>query len=222
VFETGNLNKPHALRLVVADTGSGISSDLQTKVFDPFFSTKFAGRGLGLAVVKSIVGTHNGSISLISSPDKGTAFEVQLPCDRETTQIDVKPSDSRKAERLPDSPRSVLVVEDETELRVAVGKLLRRKGFSVVEAGDGTAALECLRAAENTFDAMVLDLTLPGVPSRDVFEQAQRLRSGIKVILTSAHSRETVDSTLGLPVEHFVRKPFRIAGLIEVLEDILS
>ncbi len=222
VVATADLNGPQALRLVVADTGTGISSDLQSKIFDPFFSTKFAGRGLGLAVVKTIVGEHNGSISFVSSSDKGTTFEIQLPCDLETTQRGGKPSDRRNAERLSDLSRSVLVVEDETELRVAVGKLLRRRGFSVVEAGDGTAALECLRAAEQSFDAMILDLTLPGVSSRDVFEQARRLRSELKVILTSAHSKETVDSTLGLPVEHFVRKPFRVAGLIELLEDIVS
>lgn len=219
--EGGDGSPARALQIVVSDSGAGIAPESQTKIFDPFFSTKFAGRGLGLAVVKSIVDAHHGSIGFVSSPQTGTTFEVRLPCESEAIP-NGRPSIGRVYTRtVAERQRSILVVDDETELRVAVGRLLRRRGFAVTEAGDGTAAWENLRNADCHFDAMILDLTLPGMPSREVFEQAQQLRPGLQVVFTSAHGKDAVDATVGIPVEHYVRKPFRIGGLIELLEEIL-
>jgi two-component system cell cycle sensor histidine kinase/response regulator CckA len=118
---------------------------------------------------------------------------------------------------------TVLVVEDEDLLRLAVTKALTKKGFSVIEASDGSAAMELLRAHKDELDVVLLDVTLPGTSSREIFEEAGRIRSDLEVILTSAYSKETVAATFaGLRVEHFIRKPFHLAELVIVLQEALS
>jgi CheY-like chemotaxis protein len=118
---------------------------------------------------------------------------------------------------------TVLVVEDEGLMRLAVSKMLRKKGLEVIEAFDGFSALELVRAHKDEIDVMVLDVTLPGMSGREVFEQALRLRPDLKIILISAYSRETVDASFaGLRVESFLRKPFQVAELLQLLRGVLS
>ena len=125
----------------------------------------------------------------------------------------------------PSSARAgtILVVEDEELLRLAVSKGLRRKGFSVIEASDGSAAMDLLRTHIDILDVVLLDVTIPGKSSRQIFEQAQRLRPELKMIVTSAYGKETVYATFtGMRVEHFIRKPFHLGDLVRLLQDTLS
>jgi PAS domain S-box-containing protein len=215
-----SLPEGNYVRLQVSDTGCGMTEEVQARVFDPFFSTKFAGRGLGLAVVQGIVRDHGGITHLVSAPGQGTTFEVFLPCSGQSAQSIPKAigRPGRKEQR-PEFGR-LLIVEDEEVLRLAVSKLLRNRGFRVIEAIDGSAALELVRTHEDEIDMMLLDVTLPGVSSREVFEEVRVRRPNLKVILTSAYSRETVDASFaGLRVEHFIRKPFQIVDLIGLLQE---
>jgi hypothetical protein len=164
------------LKLEVSDTGSGMTEEVQAKVFDPFFSTKFAGRGLGLAVVQVIVRDHGGTVNLVCAPGQGTKFEIFLPCVGDRAQsIHGAIARAPWAEHGPRTG-TVLLVEDEDVLRIAISKMLQKKGFGVLEAIDGSSALELVRAAHHEIDVMLSDITLPGISSREVFEQAQRLR----------------------------------------------
>ena len=118
---------------------------------------------------------------------------------------------------------TVLVVEDEDSLRLAVCTVLRKKGWSVIEAANGSEAMDLVRLHQNGIDLILLDLTLPGASSREVFQEARRLRPEMKVVLTSAHNRETVDTSLaGLRVERFIRKPFQLGDLVRLLQQALS
>jgi two-component system cell cycle sensor histidine kinase/response regulator CckA len=211
------------LNLEISDTGCGMTEEVQAKVFDPFFSTKFAGRGLGLAVVQGIVRDHGGAIHLVSAPGQGTKFEILLPSAGERAQSTrnaiVEASGKDHLPRV----GTILLVEDESVLRVAVSKMLRKNGFGVIEAGDGSCALDLVRGYKDEIDLMLLDITLPGVSSREVLEQAHHLRPNLKVILTSAYGREAVDASFaGLRVEHFIRKPFQFVDLMGLLRDALS
>lgn len=223
--ETKNLTAGDYVRLEVSDTGCGMTPETQRRVFDPFFTTKFAGRGMGLAVVQRIVSRHGGAIHVVSSAGQGTTVLILLPCSKETAaMIDgAGASPGRARELEPQTGSTILVVEDEPSLLAAVSKMLQRKRFKVVQAGDGSAAMELIRTHKNHLDAMLLDVTLSGDLSREVFQEAGRHRPEMVVILTSAHSRETVARSFeGFAVEHFIRKPFPIDDLVSLLQDTLS
>jgi len=115
---------------------------------------------------------------------------------------------------------TILFVEDEEALRSAVAKMLRQNQYSVLEASDGAIALDLLRN-HHEITLVFLDVTLPGLPSREVFEEARRIRPGTPVILTSAFTEDTIDSLFaGLKVDHFISKPYRIATLVQILQRI--
>ena len=209
--------------LEVSDTGPGIARDAQARIFDPFFTTKFAGRGLGLAVVQGIVRAHKGEIELVSAPGRGTTFKIFWPSSNqppETLRTDVPGVPSA---RNTCAGGTVLVVEDELFLRLSISKMLRKEGFTVIEAGDGSAAIDLLNDLNMQIDVILLDMTIPGTPSRTVVTEAGRLRPDVKLLLTSAYSREMAGQAGEVAqVKGFIRKPFALRDLVELLRETLS
>jgi len=116
------------------------------------------------------------------------------------------------------------VVEDEDILRSAVSKMLRNRGYSIFEANDGQKAIATVRDFKDDLDLILLDVTLPGViSSREIVEEVQRTRAGLKIILTSAYGKEDVAPAFaGVGIEHFIRKPFVIADLMGLVRSVLS
>jgi PAS domain S-box-containing protein len=209
-----NLDPGDYVHLEISDTGCGMTPEVQAEIFDPFFTTKLPGRGLGLAVVQKILGEHGAAMLVLSALGGGTKIQIWFPAA-------VGAAVPVTAEK-PLSKGTVLIVEDEDLLRMAVTKGLRKNGFQVLEACNGPAALQLIRSVHK-IDVTLLDLVLDGFPSREVAEEARRLRPSMKVILTSAYGRETVLSEFaGIPVEQFLRKPFHMNDLVQSLQDALS
>jgi CheY-like chemotaxis protein len=211
------------VELEVSDTGCGMPKETKARMFDPFFTTKSAGRGLGLAVVHGIVRSLNGAISVESELDKGTTFQILLPCvatvtraaDGEDEAMDEASQSMREA--------TVLVVEDEESLRQAVKKMLSRAGFEALEAANGSDAIELLRGGAGDIDVLLLDMTIPGATSQEVLSEAVQVRPNMKVVLTSAYGEEMVTANLSAPqVRGFVRKPFQFKDLTRTLRNALS
>ena len=223
---TGGVWEPlgarHYVRLSTSDTGQGMTPETQAKVFDPFFTTKSTGHGLGLATTQGIVRSLGGTIHLMSEPGKGTTFHIILPCS-ETQPKSTRRLTAPVQQWARPVPATILVVEDEDPLRQAVSKLLRNHGLHVVEAADGSSAIDILHANQDKIDAILLDATIPGASSREVVIEVAKIRPDTKVILTSAYSQETLTTAINGPQMHgFVRKPYQVTDLLKTLVDILS
>ena len=207
------------VQLEVSDTGCGIPLEDQARVFDPFFTTKSAGHGLGLAVVQGIVRGLGGSINVVSAPGKGTAVQVLLPCAHHGAVTAVSgplPPAQEPQRYLPGG--TILVVEDEEPLRRAVVQMLRKTGYSVIETADGSAAMEVIQAQDSPIDVLVLDITIPGTSSREVYEEAKRLRPKMRMIVTSAYGEDFASNSFPSKIDHFIRKPYRLDDLMELMQ----
>ncbi len=208
--------------LEVTDTGRGMTPEVQARIFDPLFTTKrTGGHGHGLTVVQRILDRLHGTVQVSSAPGEGTAFQIFLPSEA-TGASEANPASSVATETLQPVHATILVVDDEELLRQAVSKILRRHGFSVMEASDGSAALDALRAHREGIDLLVLDITLPGASSREVYYEARQLKPGLPVIVISAKSEEMAGNSLGTKVEHFLRKPFLSVDLIDRIQTALA
>jgi CheY-like chemotaxis protein len=203
--------------LEVSDTGCGMTEETRTKIFDPFYSTKFLGRGLGLASVQGIVRGTGGAISVVSAPGQGATFKVWLPCS------------NRRQARVVEAPQirsnasgTVLLVDDEDGLRSAVASALKREGFSVYTASDGLAAVQLFSQHSTEIDIAVLDLSLPGLSGRDVCEEIQRLKPDIRVLFTSAHDPEGRYGAGDGMKERFLPKPYRLRALVQTVLEIMG
>jgi len=211
------------VRIEVSDTGCGMTEEIEAKIFDPFFSTKFPGRGLGLAVVQGIVRDLGGAINIVSAPGQGTVFQVLLPRAPERASEIHSTIPFGGLEKSDAQARTILVAEDDVTLRRAVSMGLRKRGFSVIEASDGSVALDLIHAHKDEIDVVLLDVTLPGASSREVFEEALRIRPDLKVIVTSAYDKEKADAYYsGLRINHFIRKPFHLDDLVRLSGTALS
>lgn len=201
------------VQLQVSDTGCGMTPEIQARVFDPFFTTKANGHGIGLTVVQEIVHALGGDIRLASTPGRGSTFEILLPCVKHADRASGAASEETHQRR----PATILFVEDEELLRQPVSKMLRKAGYSVIEAASGSAAMDRIRACGNQLDVLILDVTLPGASSLEVLDETSRLRPEMKVIVSSAFHEDMASASLTRKIGHFIRKPYRVDKLVTLI-----
>jgi PAS domain S-box-containing protein len=211
------VQEEHAVRLEVGDTGSGMAADTKARIFDPFFTTRNVGRGLGLSAVQGIIRRLGGSIDVESAPGEGSRFVVRLP--RAIEHAPAKPEIAARDGFTPKPRRTVLFIEDEDLLRSSVAKLLRKKNFEVIEAPDGPSGVAAFAAGASAVDLVLLDVTLPGMHGREVFDELRRMRPDVHVVLCTAYSQETAMAEFQeRKIGGFIRKPYRIDDLVKVLD----
>ncbi len=212
---TGLAPLGRVVRLTVTDTGSGMSPEVKARLFDPFFSTKGPGRGLGLAALLGILRSHGGAIGLTSEPGRGTTFAVYLPALTETDRGAVV-----AAAPVPPSPlrARVLLVDDEPLLRRSASRLLTALGCTVDEACTGLEAVEKVRAQPGQFDVVLMDLTMPEMDGYEATQRIAVLAPDLPVVLSSGYS--AVDAPGGMPEGvRTLAKPYDVAKLEAVLRE---
>jgi len=196
--------------LEVIDTGCGMSADIQARIFEPFFTTKPSGHGLGLSAMLGILKTHRGGIQIQSQEGQGSTFRIALPC---VGALDETPP--AVVEVAPDRLEgTVLLVEDEVDIREATRMGLEAMGLQVHEAADGQKALRLFRQNPEAFDLVITDLAMPHMDGQELFRKLRALRSSLPVILCSGHAAEDLVQRLreeGLTA--YIPKPYLVSEL---------
>jgi two-component system cell cycle sensor histidine kinase/response regulator CckA len=206
----------------VADDGAGMEEETLTRVFDPFFSTKLTGRGLGLAATLGIVHGHAGALEVVSAPKRGTSIRMFFP-----TAYEEKDRALAGAPAIGAAPARthvrVLIIDDDEHVRALAHRVLQRLSYDSVAVADGVEALELLRADATQVDAVLLDMTMPRMNGEDTLRGIRALAPWLPVILMSGHDEREVTPRL---LEHglggYLQKPFTVDALASMFARVVG
>lgn len=207
--------------LEVSDNGCGMDKETKKKIFDPFFSTKFTGRGLGMAAVLGIIRSHCGAVQICSEPNKGTSAKVLLP--KEEVECDEFQAITTDDSHMFRGQGMVLLVDDEEAVLTTVRHMLERMGYTVLSAVDGIEAVNQVREHAAELVCVLLDLTMPRMDGREAFAKIHQIRQNLPVILCSGYNQqEARRQFVGEGLTDFLQKPFRYKSLVDKLREVLE
>ncbi len=214
------------MQLTVTDTGEGIAPENLPRIFEPYFSTRKSGSGLGLATVYSIVKKHGGCIEVSSTQGRGTTFRLWLPVAK--AGVTPAPATATPQENQRRSgPARLLLMDDEETIREFGTRVLQRAGYEVTAVADGAAALQAFqeaRQAGRPYALAILDLTVPGgMGGREAIERMRQTDPGMRAIVSSGYSNDPVMAHYR---EHgfsaVVPKPYDIEQLLDAVRQVLA
>ncbi len=210
----------HYIKLTVSDNGVGMDPDLAARIFEPFYTTKPEGTGLGLSTVYGIVKQLAGQIELHSQKGKGTTFEIYFPTAGEQITAGEK-EPSREQGQLPGGKETILVLEDEGAIRMLIKGVLGELGYRLLTAGNGEEAVQ--QALTGAIDLLITDVVLPGEKGPSVARKLENMYPKMKVIYMSGYTYDRIDSAEILEGKvHFLTKPFSPVTLARKVRDVLD
>jgi len=208
--------------MAVTDNGHGMTPEIQAQIFEPFFTTKERdkGTGLGLSTVYGLVKQHGGNIWVYSEPDKGTTFKIYLPT---TTGAVVTVRKSRPERRDINGTETIVVVEDDAGVRDLVVNILKRYGYTVLDAAGGSEGLKIMEAHHGALHLLLTDIVMPQINGVALYEQATQISPSLKVLYMSGYTDDVIlrsgAVTQGAP---FIQKPFALMDLVFEIREILD
>ncbi len=206
------------LCLTIEDNGKGMDQEVLRRIFDPFFSTKFQGRGLGMAAVYGIIRNHSGWITVDSKSGKGTSVRIYLPAIKHHRKKDVKPE-----VKVYSGIGTILVVEDEELVMTVYTQMLQKLGYDIIEAKTGSEAINIIKQQKRNISLVLLDIGLQDMSGGNVFSMIRKINPEQKVVICSGYSIDgPVQKILDEGANGFIQKPFSIAKLSEKVKEILS
>jgi two-component system, cell cycle sensor histidine kinase and response regulator CckA len=217
-----NLEPGNYIEITFKDKGEGIMPENISRIFDPYFTSKKKGSGLGLATTYSIIHRHNGHISVESEIGKGTTFKIYIPGLKDQSI----PGKITKEESVVKNG-NILVMDDEASVRKVIGIMLKTLGNSVTTASDGAEAIKYYTQAlesENPFDIVIMDLTVPGgMGGIETIKELLKINPEVRVIVSSGYSHENAISNYSdYGFKACIIKPYIMDDLSEVLNDVMS
>ncbi|HET9957888.1 MAG TPA: ATP-binding protein, partial [Polyangiaceae bacterium] len=206
------------VKVTVTDTGVGILPEARERLFEPFFSTKGAGRGMGLAAAAGIVRAHRGWLGVDETSEHGTRFCILLPVAQKSMS---RPSSTPTRLAAAPPARRILLIDDEPAVRLVTGRMLSELGHHVMTADSGRRGLEILEEQADAIDLVILDLTMPEQSGEQTLHQLREVRSNIAVVITSGFHAEDASMLLQIPnVIGFLDKPHTMTSLEMVLASV--
>lgn len=209
------------VEIAVADAGTGMTPEVRAHLFEPFYTTKARGKGtgLGLSITYGIVMEHGGRIEVESEPGSGSVFRVYLPAVESTAE---GPGGHQDASQVPVGQETILVAEDQPEVRAVIGAFLRGHGYHTVMVSNGREAVDAVAAEPNRFNLALLDLDMPGLGGQEAYEAIQRI-CNIPALFCTGHVDGSVDSdALRASGVSLIRKPFEEQDLLVAVRNALN
>lgn len=207
--------------LSISDNGQGISSDVMTKIFEPYFTTKEQGKGtgLGLAVAYGIIKEHKGDIRVHSEPGTGTTFSIYLPKMKKYAEAAAIPDPGG----YPTGTERILLVDDDQSIANLEKKMLERLGYHVTSRVNSIEALEAFKAMPNHFDLFITDMNMPNMPGDQLAKEIKAIRADIPIIICTGFS-ERIDNkkAANLGIEAFLMKPIILSELAKTVRKVLD
>jgi nitrogen-specific signal transduction histidine kinase/ActR/RegA family two-component response regulator len=208
------------VHLKIEDDGKGMDKETAAQIFEPFYTTKFQGRGLGMAAVYGIIKNHNGSIFVDSTLGKGTTVHIYIPAidtDRKEGTVTDQPS------KLGFDNTVVLVIEDEEFVMEMTVAMLEKIGCSVLQAKTGAEAVDIAKTHDGDIDLAILDIVLPDMDGKSVYPHIMEARPNLKVLVCSGYSIDgPAQEILSEGAQDFIQKPFGLAEISEKLKKVLE
>ena len=210
--------------LSISDTGQGMDSETQSHIFEPFFTTKGTkGTGLGLSTVYGIIKQSGGYIWVSSEAGKGTTFKIYLPRVAERAETVAQVIASEEAVPTEPGTETILLAEDEANLRYLARQFLEKQGYKVIEAADGAAAMQIAVAHEGVIHLLLTDVIMPGMNGRELAQRISEIRPQTKILYMSGYTENVIghDGTLDAGVR-LLQKPFTLRDLKSKVREVLD
>jgi CheY-like chemotaxis protein len=221
-YETHGFGEPGRYAVITfSDNGEGMEEEIRQKVFEPFFTTKEVGKGtgLGLSICYGIIKQHNGYIICDSEPGKGTVFTIYLPM----TESEIKMSEAYAHAPIVGGSETILIAEDNEDVREVASEVLKEYGYKVIEAVDGKDALSKFCDYRDKISLTIIDVIMPRMKGRELYTEIARLNPKAKVIFSSGYTADVLPEDLkGLKGLPFLSKPFVPDQLLRSVRKVLD